>query len=239
MGKDMIVKGKEQSDSKIDDDFTRREFIRNLSIGGGLILFGSFGCHSFLTNCSGKDIEYSMILVDYSKCTGCRTCEAVCSSFNHREEVKGENLPGLGNPNLSNIRVHSYNPDVDIPNVCAMCADNPCIEACPVSPDPKTGRKALYRDDVTLAIKNDPERCIACGNCAEACKEHRRGVIIPNPETNRPERMCTLCDGDPQCVKYCPYGALTLVKGKLEGKYYGMHPDRIAEKLIKNWYKKG
>lgn len=239
MDKDMAVKNLKQSESKFDGNFSRREFMRNLAVGGGVILFSGFGYHSLLTKGYGKDVAYSMILVDYSKCTGCRTCEAVCSSFNHRKVVKGENLPGLGNPHLSNIRVHSYNPDVDVPNVCAMCVDNPCIEACPVSPDPETGRKALYRDDATQAVKNDPDRCIACGECAEACKESKRGVIIPNPETNRPERMCTLCDGDPQCAANCPYGALSHVKGKLEGQYYGMNPDKIAEMLIKNWYKKG
>jgi len=50
------------------------------------------------------------------------------------------------------IRVHSFNPDVDVPNVCAMCADTPCVKACPVDPDVKTGQRALYRHQATHTI---------------------------------------------------------------------------------------
>lgn len=219
---------------------TRRDFIKKMAVGGGaVVLFGNFGL--LQVSCKrlgqeGNGRSYSMILVDYSKCTGCRTCEAVCSAYNHKQKVNGKVLPGLGNPFYSNIRVHSFNPDVDIPAICAMCPDNPCIEACPVSPDPKTGRKALYRDEKTLAIKNDPNRCTGCGSCAEACSARSVGVIVPNLETNKPERMCTLCGGDPQCVKYCPYGALSLVEVNPDGEFYRMPPDIIAKELTKRWY---
>ncbi|NIO29769.1 MAG: 4Fe-4S dicluster domain-containing protein [Candidatus Latescibacteria bacterium] len=180
--------------------------------------------------------QFSMILVDFNKCTGCRTCETVCGQYNHKAVVNGEQLLGLGNPYLSNIRVYSFNPDVDVPIVCVMCRDNPCIEACPVEED-EDGRRALYRDPKTLAIKNDPERCITCGACAEACRTQRVEAIVPNPKTNRPERMCTLCDGDPQCVKYCPYGALDhIVGGYIGGSHYGLPAEKIAKELIERWY---
>ena len=140
---------------------------------------------------------------------------------------------GLGNPKLSNIQVHSFNPDVDVPAVCAMCPDNPCIAACPVEPDPKTGRKALFRDPSTHAVTCDKARCIGCGQCEEAC---RVGVIMSNPETNNPERMCTLCDGDPQCVKHCPYGSLSHVKVNEGREFYGLKPEKIAADLTTRWY---
>ena len=123
-----------------------------------------------------------MVLVDYGKCTGCRTCEAACSSHNRPVSIDGRELPGLGNPRYANIRVQSFNPDVDVPNVCAMCADTPCVKACPVEPDPKTGRRALYRDEATHTIHNDPGRCIGCRSCAEACAAQRTGVISPDPQ---------------------------------------------------------
>jgi len=178
---------------------------------------------------------YSMILVDFNKCTGCRTCEAVCAQYNHKAVVDGEELPGLGNPYLSNIRVHRFNPDVDVPVACAMCPDNPCVAACPVEPDEK-GRRALYRDPETLAVKNDIERCIGCGNCAAACGAERAGIIIPNTETNKPERMCTLCGGDPQCVKYCPGEALSFVAVDTDAKGYARPPEQVAEELVRRWY---
>lgn len=217
--------------------YNRRDFIKKMAIGGSTVIL--FGCRSLAQPSGGKaknPLTYSMILADYSKCTGCRTCETVCSAYNHKQMVNGEVLPGLGNPHYSNIKIYSYNPDVDIPVACAMCPDNPCIEACPVASDPKTGRKALYRDEKTLAIKNDLNRCTGCGNCVEACRDQRAGVIIPNPETNKPERMCTLCNGDPQCVKYCPYGALSFVTVSPGREFQGVPADMIAKELTKRWY---
>jgi len=212
--------------------WSRRKFMKAAFGTGAMVMLSQFGLFRLAQAKEGEN-SLSMILVDYAKCTGCRTCETACSAFNHQQTVNGETLNGLGNPDLANIRVYGYNPDADVPAVCAMCPDSPCIEACPVDPDPKTGWKALYREEKNLTIKNDPERCEACGSCAEAC---RVGVIRPNAETDIPERMCTLCDGDPQCVKYCPFGALSQVKVDTGKKYYAMKPEKIAEQLIKDWY---
>ncbi len=213
--------------------WSRRDFMKTAVGGGAMILLGGFGIFRLASAQQGGKSELVMIVADYSKCTGCRTCETVCSAYNHQQTVNSETLNGLGNPDLANIRVYGYNPDVDIPAVCAMCPDNPCIEACPVDPDPKTGWKALYRENKNQTIKNDSKRCTACGSCAEAC---RVGVIIPDPKTSRPEHMCTLCGGAPQCVKHCPFEALSLVKVDAGRKFYAMKPEQIAEKLISEWY---
>lgn len=219
-----------------EGNLSRREFLKGIGIGGGaLVVLGGFGIHGAAWADSGNP-SLKMVLVDYSKCTGCRTCEAACSMHNRTVTIDGEELPGLGNPRYSNIRVESFNPDVDVPNVCAMCADTPCVNACPVDPDPKTGRRALYRDGATQTIRNDPERCTGCGSCAEACTAKRTGVIIPDPQTGRPERICTLCGGDPQCVKMCPFEALSYVEVRPDGKFYGLAPEKIAAELSKNWY---
>lgn len=39
-----------------------------------------------------------MVLVDYKKCTGCRTFESVCSAYNNPIRINVETLLGLGNP---------------------------------------------------------------------------------------------------------------------------------------------
>lgn len=201
--------------------------------GSAVVLLGQFGVFRLASAQQGEKNTLTMIVVDYSKCTGCRTCETACSAFNNQQTVQGETLNGLGNPDLANIRVYGYNPDVDVPVVCAMCPDSPCVEACPVDPDPKTGWKALYREQKNRTIKSDPTRCTGCGSCAEAC---RVGVITPNADTSKPEHMCTLCNGEPQCVKHCPFEALSQVDVDTGRKYYAMKPGQIAEKLIEEWY---
>ncbi len=218
-------------------DYSRRDFIRKVALGSGAVFF--FGYAGIPNPVEGKTPvknEYSMIVVDYDKCTGCRTCETVCASYNHKQMVNSELLPGLGNPHLSNVKVPHFNPDADIPIVCSMCPDNPCIGACPVDPDGKTGNRALYRDRSIGVIKVDAGRCIGCGRCADACRRERAGIIIPDTETGRPERMCTLCGNDPQCVKYCPYGAMSEVRVDPKMRFYGMAPEKIASQLTERWY---
>ncbi|MCX7771211.1 MAG: 4Fe-4S dicluster domain-containing protein, partial [Proteobacteria bacterium] len=126
-----------------EKNFTRRQILKAAGAGAALVLAQKYEVFS-IAWADPKKKTLKMIVVDYSKCTGCRVCEAVCSSYNNPVTINGERLSGLGNPTHSRIRIHSFNPDVDIPNVCAMCPDAPCVNACPVKPDPKKKRKALY-----------------------------------------------------------------------------------------------
>ncbi|MFW5769930.1 MAG: 4Fe-4S dicluster domain-containing protein [Spirochaetota bacterium] len=220
----------------MDTSITRRNFLRDTLIGGGsILLLGSTGILHLSALENDNETRYSMILINYQLCTGCRTCEAVCSSWHNSIEKNGKTIPVTASPALARIQVHSYNPDADIPSLCAMCDDAPCVDACPVSPHEETGRRALYRDPETLVIRNDVERCIACGSCAQACEELRRGVIRQD-DSGKPVGMCDLCDGDPQCVKNCPYGALAYISHRKKGRKYAMSPDRIAEILTREWY---
>lgn len=231
----------------MNQDYSRRDFIKTAVEGGTVFLFGGFGVLKVAQaavdektkeedkdkNKEPKKTIFTMVVVDYAKCTGCRTCETVCSAYNYKRMVEDEILNGLGNPHDSNIKVYNYNPDVDIPVVCMMCPDAPCVQSCPVEPDPETNQRALYRDEKTLTIKLNPDRCVGCGTCSMVCTA---GTIIPNPDSNQPEGICTLCDGDPQCVKYCPYGALSYLEVDAKSRFYGMRADKIAEELIKEWY---
>jgi anaerobic carbon-monoxide dehydrogenase iron sulfur subunit len=215
-------------------NISRRDFLKNLAIGaGGLAFIGGFGVAFRHMGTDGRLVKG--IIVDFTKCTGCRTCETVCSAFNHKVEVGGEILNGLGNPWLSNIKVHWFNPDVDVPMVCSLCDDAPCIYACPVPPDLFTGRKALYHDPETHSVRNDPERCIGCGQCAKTCSNMRTGVISQFPN-GKPFGMCSLCDGDPQCVKNCAYDALSYVELNEETDFRKLPPETIARKLIWEFY---
>lgn len=140
---------------------------------GRWLLLGQFGINCFAWALSADPV-LKMVLVDYNKCTGCRTCETACSARNRPVTIGGREIAGLGNPRHANIRMHSFNPDVDVPNVCAMCADTPCVKACPVKPDASNGQRALYRDARTHSIRNDAGRCIGCRSRKGGVPHERR-----------------------------------------------------------------
>lgn len=212
---------------------SRKDFIRGMLLGSaGVAVTSQLGLMTF--SFSGTN-SIKAIVIDYSKCTGCRTCEAVCSASNHPVSIAGEALPGAGNPDYSNIKVWHFNPPLDIPVTCFICADAPCIAACPVKPDAVTGRKALYRDEVFQTIQNDLNRCIGCQSCADACREERGGVIFPD-DLGQPQRMCTLCQGNPQCVKYCPYEALSFLEITPDMPLRRMSPEKINQLLTEAYY---
>lgn len=215
-------------------EVSRRDFIKKLAItGGAMIMVGKV---QFLFANEPNNGTLKAIMVNFDKCTGCRTCETVCSAFHYPVNIDGQWYKGLGNPKLGNIQVHHFNPDVDIPIVCNNCPDTPCVNACPVTPDPLTGYKAIYRDQTTHTISTNHAICISCGSCYRACEDERTGIIRMNPVTDQPERICDHCEGDPECVKNCPYGALTYHTIDVSHEYYGLSPDKIAGKLYERYY---
>ena len=132
-----------------------------------------------------------LILVDVDKCTGCRTCESVCS-------LKHE---GACNPAKSRIKALRYEKFgeylVNIPVVCQQCETPMCKEVCPVN--------AIYEEPETEAYLVDPNLCLGCRLCVAACPV---GAIEVDSEKNIAFK-CDLCDGDPLCAKFCLYDALT------------------------------
>jgi len=191
----------------INKNNNRRDFLKKLAIGGGGVV--ALGKYHFLFANEAKNGILKSIVVDFDKCTGCRTCETACSAFHHPVEIDGELLNGLGNPKLGNIQIHHFNPDVDVASVCANCPDTPCAE---------TGHKAIFRDEVTGAIRTNHAVCISCGSCSRACDSQRTGVIKMNPKTHHPER------------------ALSFQEVDINREYFGLSPEEIAEGLFERYY---
>lgn len=143
-----------------------------------------------------------------SRCTGCRVCELVCSEAHE----------GVFQPSKARIHVVSFDVTVqDVPIVCQQCADAPCIEACP--------QDAISRNPETTAVVVNQELCIQCGACVRACVI---GLDQIDPEQKLAIRMdddeemplkCDLCEGDPQCVKFCPTEALVLTETPVKGEF--------------------
>jgi Fe-S-cluster-containing hydrogenase component 2 len=153
---------------------------------------------------------YGRISVHAEKCTGCRCCELACSLRNY----------GECNPARARIFVVASQIDgviSSVPVLCQQCEDPLCVTMCPAS--------ALSRDETTHAVVVDKPKCLGCRTCVEVCPF---GGISVDPRTGTAEK-CTLCEGDPLCVKVCTQGALTYVAAEEEG----VHRKRTgAEKYL-------
>jgi len=124
------------------------------------------------------------IEVEHEKCSGCKSCEMVCSLV-HFDEC---------NPAKSAIRV--VRKEVNgtaycIPLVCQQCEEALCIDSCP------TG--AIIRDTAKGIVSIDKESCILCGDCVNACPVSSLFMLPGSVEVIK----CDLCGGQPQCVDIC------------------------------------
>lgn len=122
-----------------------------------------------------------------SQCTGCKTCELVCS-FTHYK---------IFNPCLARIRVTNLEPElIDFPITCRQCYNPPCRKVCP--------NQAISASNHLGVNQVDENLCIGCGECVLACPFG--AIYIPTGE--QIPISCDLCGGDPQCVHYCPFEVL-------------------------------
>jgi anaerobic carbon-monoxide dehydrogenase iron sulfur subunit len=126
------------------------------------------------------------VLISNSKCTGCHMCELACSAWHE----------GGFQPSLSRLRV-VVNPTAGKSKgyVCLQSACRKCVPVCPVG--------ALTESDGL--VKVDEDLCDACSGrpggpaCVDVCP---MGVIAIHPTTGKAFK-CDLCDGEPQCIRYC------------------------------------
>lgn len=149
------------------------------------------GTGAVIKGCTGH------LVCDPSICGGCKKCEIVCSL--HHE--------GVISPALARITVKReiFDGYVCEAMPCLQCDGPECLFVCPVP-------GALYVDDVTGARVIDPEKCSGCKLCVKACPATPKGIRYDTEK--KICFKCDLCGGDPQCVKFCPTGALAFVKGK-------------------------
>jgi len=130
-----------------------------------------------------------MIIVDQERCTGCRLCELVCA-VSHT---------GVSNPARSRINVIKWeSAGFYLPMLCQQCETAACMAVCP--------KDALSRDEALGRVVINYDLCIGCKMCVMACPFGGMGIDIEGKLIK-----CDLCDGDPQCVKFCDPKAIDYV----------------------------
>jgi len=132
------------------------------------------------------------LVFDPAKCTGCHTCEMVCSA-------KGG---ALLSPASASIRViHDEDKGKAFAIFCQHCRDPLCLEICPT--------RAIEKGEDGI-VRINQKFCTHCGLCTIACPE---AAPLITGRDNRVHK-CDLCNGEPECVTHCPEEALRFSKGK-------------------------
>lgn len=154
------------------------------------------------------------VLVDLTKCIGCRACQTACKQWNQLPSAETNNYGSYENPlHLSAVnftKIHftetEYNNKFNFvftKQQCMHCEEPACVTACPVSALQKRPEGAVTYDD---------KRCFGCRYCMVACP-----FGIPSFQWDTPTpwiRKCTFCFDrqsgglKPACVTTCPTGAL-------------------------------
>jgi len=127
-----------------------------------------------------------MIQIIPSLCTGCRICEMICS-IAHESAIA---------PKRSRIRIHSNWPEEEKIFLCIACEPKKCMDVCPEGALSWNGHLWI-----------DEERCTACLLCREACPY---GGIHTETSKKFPF-FCDTCQGEFQCIKWCPTKAVIKV----------------------------
>ncbi len=194
-------------------DLSRRRFFKVAGIAGAAAVGAArpAGAHYSVEEVKALDASRKAVLVDTTKCIGCRACEAACTEANHLPEP--DPAASLASRRETDTRTYTVvnqaataagSEDRFIKTQCMHCLEPACASACLVRALDKTPNgPVVYHKD----------RCLGCRYCMVACPF---GVPKYEYESALPYvQKCTFCAGrqaeglDPACTSVCPTGALT------------------------------
>jgi formate dehydrogenase iron-sulfur subunit len=188
----------------------RRNFLKTAGLASGTILSKNIPLKA---NETSKKAEFMGVLIDTTRCVGCRTCEQVCTEVNNLPE------PDLDIDVLKIERkttekqftlINGYETDhgeIYVKRQCMHCNQPACASACLT--------KAMFKTPEGPVIWKS-NKCMGCRYCMVSCPfdipkfEHHS----PNPRIQK----CTMCwdrlqeNALPACVENCPAEALLFGK---------------------------
>jgi Fe-S-cluster-containing dehydrogenase component len=211
---------------------SRRNFVQ-LTVGLAAATVCGSASASERPHAAGLDADRMGVLVDLTRCIGCRRCEWACADANDNphgtlEECDDQSVfDATRRPtadqhcvvNRSDAAGDAGGP-VFTKIQCMHCEHAPCVSACLVG---------AMRKDPSGPVYYDASRCIGCRYCMMACPFERLAYEYSSRLTPR-VRKCELCRHRtaeglvPACVEICPVEALQ----------YGKRDDllRIAHQRI-------
>ncbi|OLC96724.1 MAG: 4Fe-4S ferredoxin [Acidobacteria bacterium 13_1_40CM_4_58_4] len=136
------------------------------------------------------------ILVDITKCVGCRSCERAC------KEIHGFPMESEAKLSPTALTVVEECSDRFVRRMCMHCQDPACASACLVGALKKTALGA---------VTYDASKCIGCRYCLVACP-----FSVPRYEWSKLVpyvKKCDMCaerqakSQQPACVEACPVQA--------------------------------
>ncbi len=145
------------------------------------------------------------IYVKENRCLGCRLCEWECMYANSGLDAMFK-LKGKQGEILPRIRVEDNPEDIHFAVNCRHCKQAICVKSCIAG--------ALSKTDEGMVVI-DKNKCVGCFTCVLVCPY---GAIMPAAD-GKAAQKCMLCTdndrGEPNCVKYCPNGAIVFEEGDL------------------------
>jgi formate dehydrogenase iron-sulfur subunit len=203
---------------------SRRKFLQAGIVGGAAATMGMTCGRAWGAGAFEGYPEGMGVLVDLTRCVGCRSCEAACNKEQKLPEPdkpfddmsvydeKGENGTTLRRPDEGHLTVvNRYDQGAGNKPVyrkvqCNHCNEPACLTSCFVNAYTKTKEGAvIYNDKV----------CVGCRNCMIACPFNVPGYSYSSV-TNPLVKKCIFCydtrlknGKPPACVETCPQEVLT------------------------------
>jgi formate dehydrogenase iron-sulfur subunit len=211
----------------------RRGFLKTTLVAGTAALAGEPLCAQEQRNPE----EFVGILVDTTRCIGCRACEVACGEEHDMLVPDVLNDGALEKPRKTSDKqwmvVNKHETeigDVFVKRQCMHCYQAACATACPTEAMNQTMKGPVIWDG---------NKCIGCRYCMTSCP-----FEMPKFEYNEwnPKiQKCTMCfdrleaGKKPACVKACPTDTLifgTRVKNlEIARHRIYSHPDEYVHQI--------